>query len=58
MLAAGDVHLKAIEEQLIEQLGTKVKIQGTQAQGKIEIDYYGLQNLEELLEQLLGTKRW
>lgn len=58
ILAAGDVHLKAIEEQLIEQLGTKVKIQGTQAQGKIEIDYYGLQNLEELLEQLLGTKRW
>lgn len=58
MLAAGDVHLKAIEEQLIERLGTKVKIQGTQAQGKIEIDYYGLQNLEELLEQLLGTKRW
>ena len=48
-----DVHLQQVENQLIASLGTKVKIQGDQNCGKIEINYYSLQNLEELLKKML-----
>lgn len=51
-----DIHLQQVEEQLIAHLGTKVKIQGNQQQGKIEISYYSLVDLEQLLESLLAGK--
>jgi ParB family chromosome partitioning protein len=43
------VELRALEEQLIERLGTKVNIRGTHAKGKIEISYYSMEDLERIL---------
>jgi ParB family chromosome partitioning protein len=55
--AAGDrpkkqtksVELSALEQQLIERLGTKVNIRGSHTKGKIEISYYSMEDLERLL---------
>ena len=42
-----------MEQDLGEKLGTKVRINGTPARGKIEIDYYSREELDRLIE-LLG----
>jgi ParB family chromosome partitioning protein len=44
--------LKALEEKLIETLGTKVSINGDLAKGRIKIDYYSMNDLDRLLELL------
>ena len=44
--------IRAIEEKLIEKLGTKVEIKGTGKKGRIEIAYYSTDDLERLLELL------
>jgi ParB family chromosome partitioning protein len=57
MKAAGDrpkrqtksVELGALEQRLIERLGTKVNIRGSHTKGKIEISYYSMEDLERLL---------
>ncbi|MBE3130204.1 MAG: ParB/RepB/Spo0J family partition protein [Spirochaetes bacterium] len=44
--------IRAIEEKLIEKLGTKVEIKGTGKKGRIEIAYYSIDDLDRLLELL------
>ena len=55
-VAAGkDPQIASLEEKLIKQLGTKVRIihKGKKG-GKIEIEYYSLEELDRLLEILLA----
>ena len=52
-----DVHLKEFEEHLIDSLGTKVRIvTKNDSVGKIEIDYYSMEDLDRLCELLQGKK--
>lgn len=50
-----DPQIASLEEKLIKNLGTKVKIrQKSKKAGAIEIEYYSLDELDRLLEILLG----
>ena len=52
-----DIHFKQFEENLIEALGTKVRIVSKNDNvGKIEIDYYSLDDLDRICELLQGNK--
>ena len=52
---SGDIHYKQFEENLIEALGTKVRIVSKNENvGKIEIDYYSLDDLDRICELLQG----
>lgn len=42
----------AVEENLMNSLGTKVSLKTGKKKGKIEIEYYGLEDLERLIEIL------
>ena len=45
--------VRAVEQSLTEHLGAKVRINGTEKQGKLEIEYYSKDELDRLVE-LLG----
>ena len=47
-----DKELAAVEQQLMETLGTKVRIRGTEKKGRLELDYYSRGELERLIEIL------
>lgn len=47
-----DANLQALEDNLKQSLGTKVKIVGRKKGGKIEISYFSPDDLERLLERL------
>ncbi|MBP5750987.1 MAG: ParB/RepB/Spo0J family partition protein [Firmicutes bacterium] len=47
-----DKDLAAVEQQVTEALGTKVRIRGTEKKGKLELDYYSRCELERLIEIL------
>lgn len=49
-----DPQISSLEEKLIKNLGTKVRIKTSGKRGKIEIEYYSLDELERLLDILLG----
>lgn len=49
-----DPQISSLEEKLIRSLGTKVRIVNKGKRGKIEIQYYSLEELERLLDILLG----
>jgi ParB family chromosome partitioning protein len=49
-----DPQIESLEERLIRHLGTKVRIHHKGKKGKIEIEYYSLDELERLLEILTG----
>jgi ParB family chromosome partitioning protein len=49
-----DPQISSLEEKLIRSLGTKVRIIHKGKGGKIEIEYYSLDELDRLLEVLLG----
>ena len=51
------VELQAMEERLIERLGTKVNIRGTHTKGKIEISYFSLEDLERILSIFTGEEK-
>ena len=51
-----DVYLKQIEYELVQVLATKVRIQGDAQSGKLEIDYYCMEDLERLLALLNPEK--
>ncbi len=51
---AKDAQIAALEERLIKHLGTKVRINHKGKRGRIEIDYYSLEELDRLLEILQG----
>ena len=48
-----DPQISSLEEKLIRSLGTKVKILHKGKKGKIEIEYYSLEELDRLLEILM-----
>lgn len=50
----GDSQIASLEERLIKHLATKVKISHKGKKGKIEIEYYSLEEFDRLLEILLG----
>jgi ParB family transcriptional regulator, chromosome partitioning protein len=52
--AKKDPQIASLEEKLIRSLGTKVRILNKGKKGKIEIEYYSLDELDRLLEILLG----
>jgi ParB family chromosome partitioning protein len=45
-----DPELREAQQALLEKLGTKVEIRGTQRRGKIEISYFSPEDLERLLK--------
>ncbi|MDR2050135.1 MAG: ParB/RepB/Spo0J family partition protein [Treponema sp.] len=47
-----DPQLRAMENRLIEKLGTKVAISGDLKKGRIEIEYYSMDDLDRLYEIL------
>jgi len=49
-----DAQIASLEDKLIRGLGTKVRIIQRGKKGKIEIEYYSLEELERLLDILLG----
>lgn len=44
--------VRAVEQSLTEHLGAKVRINGTEKQGKLEIEYYSKEELDRLVELL------
>jgi ParB family chromosome partitioning protein len=48
--------IRAVEERLIEALGTKVMIKGDSMKGTIAIEYYSLDDLERILDVLAAQK--
>ena len=50
-----DPHLRDLEQRLIDSLGTKVKVTGTARRGKIEIAFYGDDDLERIGRRLTGA---
>jgi ParB family chromosome partitioning protein len=52
--ASRDPQISSLEEKLIRSLGTKVRIFNKGKKGKIEIEYYSFEELERLLDILLG----
>ncbi len=47
-----DKELASVEQQITESLGTKVRINGTDKKGKLELEYYSRGELERLIEIL------
>ncbi|MBN1824593.1 MAG: ParB/RepB/Spo0J family partition protein [Endomicrobiales bacterium] len=54
---AVEAELAALAEELQRKLGTKVRISGKSAKGKIEIYYFSLKELERLSAALKGKKK-
>ena len=54
MKALKDPQISSLEEKLIKSLGTKVRIENKGKRGRIEIEYYSLEELDRLLDILLG----
>jgi ParB family chromosome partitioning protein len=52
--ATKDPQISSLEEKLIKNLGTKVRIFHKGKRGKIEIEYYSFEELDRLLEILMG----
>jgi len=48
------VELKEMEERLLQALGTKVVIKGSNTRGKLEIDYFSMEDLERIFEIIAG----
>ncbi|MDY7032207.1 MAG: ParB/RepB/Spo0J family partition protein [Thermodesulfobacteriota bacterium] len=52
-----NIHLKSIRDQLVQQFGTQVRIvKRKTGRGKIEIDFYSLDDLDRIIETLRGEK--
>lgn len=49
-----DPHVRDIEQNFIDKLGTKVQLKGSLHKGKIEIDYLSPDDLERLMELILA----
>lgn len=50
--ASKDPHLLSVEEKLQHLLGTKVRVHHGKKRGRIEIEYYSLEDLDRLLKRL------
>ena len=51
------VELRAFEQRLIERLGTRVNINGSHHRGRLEIAYLSMDDLERVVELILGAER-
>lgn len=51
---AKTVEMQEIEQRLMERLGTRVTLQGSNDRGKIEISYLSMDDLDRLVELVLG----
>jgi ParB family chromosome partitioning protein len=49
-----DIHLSALEEDLMRALGTKVRLHPRKKGGRIEIEYYSNEELEGIIRRLTG----
>jgi ParB family chromosome partitioning protein len=49
-----DIHVSALEEELMRVLGTKVRLRPRRKGGRIEIEYYSSEELEGLVRRLRG----
>ena len=47
-----DLHLKALEDKISKELGRKIKISKGKNKGKIEIEYYSDEDLENIIKML------
>ncbi len=54
--AAKSPELRSLEQRLIERLGTKVNIRGSNTKGKIEVSYYSMEDLERILSLMAGEE--
>jgi ParB family chromosome partitioning protein len=52
--AAHDPNLQRVSDALRERLQTRVRINGDQSRGRIEIEYFGDEDLQRIAEVLLG----
>jgi ParB family chromosome partitioning protein len=52
-----DADLKAVEEELVKALGTKVTIAGNRKKGTIKISYFSLDELNRIYEKIKGGSR-
>lgn len=51
-----DINIKAIEDRLSQTLKTKVSITGSKKKGKVIIEYYSLDQLEDLINKIEDLK--
>ncbi|MEW6720626.1 MAG: ParB/RepB/Spo0J family partition protein [Thermodesulfobacteriota bacterium] len=54
--AQGNVHLKALEEELTRRGGTRVRLRGNVRKGRIEVHYFSSEELDRLQGILFGGK--
>jgi len=52
-----DPDLRAVEEELVKLLGTKVRISGNRNKGAIRIFYFSLDDLNQIYDKIKGAKR-
>ncbi len=50
-----DPELAALQQRLIEALGTKVELRGTERRGRITVSYYSTDDLERICERVTGV---
>lgn len=50
---SSDLHIRAVEENLQDLLGAKVRIRQGKAKGRIEIEFYNKQDLERVVESMV-----
>ncbi|HHT01661.1 MAG TPA: ParB/RepB/Spo0J family partition protein [Firmicutes bacterium] len=51
-----DPGLAAVEEKLRARLATRVRVRGSEKRGKIEIEYFSLEELNRILDAMLGQE--
>jgi ParB family chromosome partitioning protein len=54
--AQGNVHLRALEEDLTRRGGTRVRLRGTVKKGRIEVYYFSSEELDRLQQVLFGGR--
>jgi ParB family chromosome partitioning protein len=54
--AAGDADLKALEEELIRIMGTKVAISGNRQRGAVRIFYFSMDELNRIYDHIKGAR--
>ncbi len=53
---SSDMHVRAVEENLQELLGAKVRIRQGKTKGRIEIEFYDRGDLERVVESMVSMR--
>lgn len=53
---SSDMHVRAVEEALQEQLGAKVSIRRGKSKSRIEIEFYSSEDLDRVVESMLAAR--